>query len=60
MANFCLGALAGFFLYHWLVHHVAMYRTCCRQHYRTHATCPCGDCANQRAAEQAEEHEVLK
>lgn len=48
--DFFLGMLAGFILHKLLTSWRAMWRVCCREHYETHATCPCRDCAADRVA----------
>ena len=45
-AGFALGFLARHLLGYWHL----MFRACCRDHYATHATCPCRDCAADREA----------
>jgi len=46
-----IGFTAGYLFCRLLVAWDAMWRVCCRDHYKTHATCPCRDCRDVREAE---------
>ena len=48
------GFLVGWFAYHFLMNRAVMMRKCCLDHFATHATCDCTDCAADRAAKGGE------
>ena len=52
MGEIAGGFMLGFAFYHLLLYynHVIV-RECCRDHYRTHPTCPCGSCKRDQELE---------
>ena len=49
-ACFAIGFLVGFLACRWFVSWPGLWRSCCVEHYRTHPTCSCADCHNERYA----------
>jgi len=46
--SYAIGFLGGFLLYHFLMNRAVMMRRCCLEHFATHETCQCPDCAKEK------------